>query len=127
MTLEEYNAYFGNIYVNTISTKLRDFQYRRLNIGYMVTNVALKEWNIITNENCTFCNLVSEEIPHLFYYCRYVKTVIDQLKEHIVSLMPDVTTNFALHNFIFNTVCRQPRHIINLLTLIVLLQCGFSS
>ena len=51
--LDQYTVLFRNIYQFTISTKLRDFQYRLL-LYKLVTNRHLKNWKIRTDDKCSF-------------------------------------------------------------------------
>ena len=37
------------------------------------TNFWLKKWNLIDNDNCTFCHTESEKAVHLFWNCEHVK------------------------------------------------------
>ena len=69
--VERFYQLFKNIYIYTLSTKLRDFQYRFILLR-IYTNVDLKNWKQRT-DNCTFCGIESETILHLFVDCHKVE------------------------------------------------------
>ena len=112
----DYQKYFGNIIKCTLSTKLRDFQYR-LCVGYTVTNVDLTHWGIKNSKLCTFCNIARETVIHLLHECNIVKEVLNQLKNFIqTNVMTDI--NWSIKTFIFNCVHIRPNPVVNLITLI---------
>ena len=74
MSQEYYTKAFEQLYKFTISTKLRDFQYRLLH-NVLVTNEKLSKWGIQDNNLCTFCNNTPETIDHLMLTCPFSKII----------------------------------------------------
>lgn len=62
---QEFVKTFTFISQTTISTKLRDFQYRFLH-HLIVTNFQLKIWKIQNNDLCTFCKAAIENILYIY-------------------------------------------------------------
>ena len=56
----------------TLSTKLRFFQYRIMNM-YLTTNVTVAKWDRNIKPNCTFCQEHEETTMHLFVTCDQVQ------------------------------------------------------
>ena len=71
---DTFSCYFQNIHKCTISTKLRDFQYRLLNQA-VITNTHLFKWKIIQTDLCTFCEEQPESILHLLVKCKHSQLV----------------------------------------------------
>ncbi len=65
---KELSTLFKNIKVITLSTKLRSFYYRLL-IHAVITNVTLLKWKTLDTDKCTFCNVETETVKHLFWDC----------------------------------------------------------
>ena len=65
---------FANINHITISTKLRNFQYKLLH-RVLALNPFLNKIGIVGDNKCTFCKLLDETITHLFYDCVFVKPI----------------------------------------------------
>ena len=53
-----------------LETYLRDFQFKVLNY-ITCTNTLLKKMDIVESDLCTFCNLTTEDIGHLFFSCSF--------------------------------------------------------
>ena len=70
----EWNVIFGNIYQITSSTKLQFFQLQILH-RCLTTNTKLFYFGIKDHNRCTFCNLEMENILHLFWECKKVKSL----------------------------------------------------
>ena len=62
----------------TISTQLRDFQYRLLNQA-VITNTHLFKWKIIQADLCTFCEEQPESILHLLVKCKHSQFIWNKL------------------------------------------------
>ena len=62
------NESFENIYTATISSELRNFQFKFIH-RLLATNNALFKWKIIENEICTLCKNSVDSINHLFWEC----------------------------------------------------------
>ena len=59
-------------YILTQDTNLRWFQYKLIH-RILANNYFLHKIGIAESIQCTFCNLESETIYHLFWDCEYVK------------------------------------------------------
>ena len=75
---DTFSCYFQNIHICTISTKLRDFQYRLLNQA-VITNTHLFKWKIIQADICTFCEEQPESILHLLVKCKHSQLIWNKL------------------------------------------------
>ena len=75
---DTFSCYFQNIHKCTISTELRDFQYRLLNQA-VITNTHLFNWKIIQADLCTFCEEQSESILHLLVKCKHSQLIWNKL------------------------------------------------
>ena len=75
---DTFSCYFQNIHKCTISTKLRDFQYRLLNQA-VITNTHLFKWKIIQADLCTFCEEQPESILHLLVKCKHSQLIWNKL------------------------------------------------
>ena len=53
-----------------LNNKFKDFQFR-LTHNSLVTNIHLKKWGILNEENCTFCQKYPETVMHLLIDCFY--------------------------------------------------------
>ena len=58
----------------TLSTKLKDFQYRILH-GALITNSHLFKWKIKPNDLCSFCQAETESMVHLLIRCQTSKNI----------------------------------------------------
>lgn len=74
--------YFANITKFTISTKLRDFQFRLLHCNIFL-NDTLYRWKKVTSTKCYFCHSANETLPHFFTDCIYVQKIWDDLQRYI--------------------------------------------
>lgn len=112
-------CHFANIVKPTISTKLRDFQYRLLQ-GLIVTNRQLFLWKKLDKDRCTFCNQSMEYTMHLFVYCPLVKIIWENLQNYIQECASEEIANileWSEKNIMFNLVHPKASHVINLLVL----------
>lgn len=117
---EEFVDVFKNINRVTISTKLRDFQYRLLH-NALVTNHQLCLWKIIPTDRCTFCQNQKEHTVHLFVDCNYVSKLWEQLRLWLhdeLGLTHISDLNWSTRNIMFNMVHPIANHVINFLILI---------
>lgn len=81
---EEWNSY--NTFLRELKeVKLQEFQYK-INNYILVTKSFLFKINKIDNDRCSFCNLESETIPHIFIHC-------DKVKEFWLSLQTWLQTH----------------------------------
>lgn len=114
---EDFEKKFKAIYVVTIETKLRNFQYRLLTHA-IVTNRQLKLWKVKDSELCSFCGRVPETYTHLFFDCKIVRNLWMDVftfleRWHINELQ------FNAFTIIFNEVHRLQGHIANFIVLLV--------
>ena len=54
---------------STLDTKLREFQYRILNL-IIFTNEKLHRFKMADSLLCAFCNAEEESLAHLLYFCK---------------------------------------------------------
>ncbi len=80
--IEEWKGIYKSIYLTTISTKLRDFQFRLLH-RTIVTNKKLTQMKLSNNDKCTFCNNETETIEHLLFECQCCKIIWNRLVQWI--------------------------------------------
>ena len=70
-TPEQWKKVRENGHYISISTKLRDFQYRVIS-HRLTTNVLRNKWDESISKTCTFCEMEDETISHILYYCKKV-------------------------------------------------------
>lgn len=73
---------FGKLYAATISTHIRNFQFKLLH-RLVATNAKLHRWGIVGNKNCTFCNVEEESYSHLFCKCNHVQAFWQEVFQKI--------------------------------------------
>ena len=95
----------------TISTKLRSFQYKLL-LRAIITNVHLKHYNVLTSNNCTFCNLETENYAHLFYFCESVRKLWEFIEKKCNCIL-------SYENVILNRYLDNPKLAVNSLILFI--------
>lgn len=119
----EYNQFVKfvrNIYLQSICTKYRDFQYRLVTMA-LVTNRKLFLWGVIETQNCTLCGKGIEDEIHLFYSCPRAQEMWNSLKDYIQD--NDVNGSavelvWNCKNIIFSAVHSRADHIVNFLVTI---------
>lgn len=121
ITYAHFRKSFENVLRTTLSTKLRDFQFRLLHC-IIFLNDKLFQWKKVDSPLCTFCNKHKENYMHLFINCEKVKPIWQQLKTYIMDndqagVQHELT--FQPCNIILNSVHARPGHVCNLLVLIV--------
>lgn len=118
---EHFITAFKNIQVVTIATKYRDFQYRLIH-NAIITNKHLCRWNLRTDDLCSFCNLYSESILHLFYSCECIQEIWQEIRAYIESQIDETVATLCQWNaeeIFFNRVHPRPAHVINFVILVV--------
>ena len=65
---EEYIKYFANLMRCTVSTKLKNFQYRLL-LDKIVLNRQLYIWKIVNSDLCSWCKVQPKRTLHFFVQC----------------------------------------------------------
>lgn len=66
-------------YANITDIHTRAFQYKFLN-DILINNYWLSKWKIKNDTNCTFCGIMEENMLHLFWQCKYVKSFWDKFQ-----------------------------------------------
>ena len=107
---EEYEQSFRNLYKITSFTKYRDFQYRLL-LNKIPTNIDLHIWGYKNTDLCTFCNIVSESISHMFMECKYIQPLWKWLDEIIV------IDNLTIKKLVTNQL-EKPKSVVNFIVLV---------
>jgi hypothetical protein len=70
LDLRLYQLPFKSIF----STKLQPFQYK-LNLRILYTNSMLMKCGLSETELCSYCFETKESLIHLFYECRFVRSL----------------------------------------------------
>ena len=112
---EDFKNLFNNIYRITNVVKLRSFQYRLLH-NKIFCNDQLVHWRKVTSNVCNFCKNEKQTIQHLLFYCVVSRNIWSKL-ENLVSVTEE-NLEFNIETIIFNRVCENKLHIINLLVLV---------
>ena len=94
---------YNNISKLTLSTKLRSFQYRLVNLA-LITNIDLYKWKIKNTDSCTFCQLERETYLHLFVKCKEVRKKMwvplrRWLDYYCYLELPDLADEIMLNNY----------------------------
>ena len=97
----------------TLCTKLRSFQYKIL-CNAILTNIRLKQMQVVKSNECGFCKLRKESITHLFVECKEVTKIWNYARQHWLN-------NIQLSTFaiLFNNPVENPKSIENLIVLVV--------
>ena len=117
LSLEEYHKAFSYIGATTISTKLRDFQFRLLH-KRLPSNKELHRWKIKNTDKCEFCDQ-QDSILHLLFGCIHIKMVWKDLFEYMKKWSDPNILNFDIQNLILNMIHPKKYHVINLMCLIM--------
>ena len=96
----------------TISMKLRSFQYRLL-MNVVITNVHLKVLKLRSNNLCSFCDVETESLTHLFHNYQLVTPLWDMIKNLLD--LNDIT----LEQIIFNNINQNFKAVDNCIVLIM--------
>ena len=81
----------------TICVKLRSFQYKFL-MRAILTNVRLIYFKIKDTDKCDFCKDERETVKHLFYECRRVQELWNEVK-HITGIDGITYEKIVMNNF----------------------------
>ena len=114
-------ARFEKAYVNiskiTISTKLRDFQFRLLHKPIPL-NRELHRWKIKTSSKCELCNM-EDNILHMLYTCGIVQDMWGKLFDYIAQLAGNSILDKSVEAVILNDVHPKAGNIANLMCLVL--------
>ena len=104
----EYQRAFEKLYRVTISTKLRDFQYRLL-LNRIPSNKQLHRWKIKNSAKCDFCD-EEDGVKHMLMECSQLEELWRKVKKHLESyeVIPGVMS-FEWKNIVLNDVYLSPR------------------
>lgn len=117
---QEFLNAFDAICVVTISTKLRDFQYRLLH-NLIVTNHNLKVWGNREDDLCSFCESAKEHTLHLFIRCPEVAKVWDVLHSWMLARIGNqemTQLDWSEKSIMLNQVHCSFGHVVNAIVLI---------
>ena len=65
----EWKRLYSLAFEITLDTKLREFQYKLLNL-IIFTNKKLYQFKMVETPLCAFCNEEEESLEHLLYFCK---------------------------------------------------------
>ena len=103
----------------TISTKLRDYQFRLMH-KILPTNKELYRWKIVDSNICNFCAEV-DSIEHTMFKCNAVNRLwcaLPMLIEELTGTHSnEIVINF--HNVLLNKIHSGSKHVANFICLIV--------
>ena len=105
------NECFENMYKATVSSELRNFQFKFIH-RLLATNNVLFKWGITDNEVCTLCKSNTDCINHLFWNCNvsqlFIYRFTQWLKNHSVTYTTVSRKMFFFgisHEPMFNLIC----------------------
>ena len=101
----------------TKETKLRNFQYKILS-RILPTNKFLYRCSLSVTPNCSFCDIYTETLEHLFFDCHITKSIYLQLRDWL--LMANINVTLSLETVILGMLPRDQLHK-NLITHIFLI------
>ena len=114
--IEEYERWFADIPRITISTKLRDFQYRLLH-KKLPSNKGLYVWKIKSSDTCDFCTK-PDSILHMLFECNCLTRYWNKVKEYVTKYAAKSELEFTTKTLITNRVHAKAAHVVNVLILI---------
>ena len=119
MTYNEFRLAFAYASKVTISTKLRDFQFRLLH-NRIPTNKELYKWKIKDSNKCGFCN-ETDNIFHSLFYCKEIRKIWDDLPQIIQRQTATTSSEICINtkNIILYIIHPKPSNIANLYCLIL--------
>ena len=92
--------------------KLRNFQYRFLQLKIFTNNILFK-WRIVDQETCEMCTLNDiQMVKHLYWDCPSAKNLWNYVKENVLNC------SLTFESIFLNNVNDKPGHIGNLVTLL---------
>ena len=68
---------------SSLSTKLRYFQFKILH-RYLAVNKLLFQMGIKDSDLCTFCDNITEDIPHLFWECPEIRVFWEHVQNNLL-------------------------------------------
>ena len=118
ISYDEFIKHLRDIKQLSNSNKIRSFQYRLLNFA-LELSTQLKMWKIKDTDNCTFCNMHSETLEHLFFSCPKIQPILKSAVD-LVETYHNTQYNviFTIENIIFKTIHSKKNHLLNCVMLI---------
>ena len=108
---------FRDLYCVTNVPKFRSFQYRLLHRA-IITNVHLKRWGILDNDDCEFCKREKETYTHLFCECEYVTELWGRVKDFIQGCTAN-DVDISNENIIMSKITSKVGTVENLICIVV--------
>jgi hypothetical protein len=81
---ENWDTIYQLSFKRILSAKLQSFQYK-LNLRILDTNSMLLKCGLSETELCSYCFETNESLIHLFYECRFVRSLWLQFTENLRS------------------------------------------
>ncbi len=78
------NNCFTKIYSSSISTKIRNFQFKMVH-RIIFSNSKLCKWGLIESDKCDLCKEEVETVRHLFCECKVVKPFWENVRTWVNS------------------------------------------
>ena len=107
---------FKDLYKCTISSKLRNFQYRLLH-NKIFCNDVLFHWKIKDSQKCDWCEYPKQNICHLLYECKIVNPLWGKIRSSM-ELLSDGNLDVNLSNIIYNKIHAKASHAVNCIVLV---------
>ena len=104
MNIEEKNwkKIYGVNFESCVELSLRAFQYSIL-LRTVPTNKYLVRCNLVNTDKCSFCQINTESIEHLFFYCPIVRNFIFAIVDKI-DAPPDIKKGIDASDFLLGNV-----------------------
>ena len=115
----------SSIFSTTKNTKLQWFQYRIVH-RILGTNELLLKMNLRQNSNCSFCDEEPETTEHLFWTCRTITDLWEEINRWIfmeTEIELPINLEFILFGFLEKNNKNQIRNLIILLTKLYIYRC----
>ena len=118
-TWDKYISAFNNINKITHITKYRDFQYRLL-CRTIHANDELYHWKIVPKQDCEYCNN-KQNVIHLMFLCPKIQRIWKELHKFLSMCTKIDGSEIKLNKptIMLNNTYPKPKHLLNILTLIV--------
>lgn len=107
---------FSLAFRSVIDSKTRNFQFKLLH-RIIATNDFLYKLDIIDDDSCTFCEVETETLEHVFYYCHLIKDFWKRVTEWI-KLKINCDLCVSKTNILFGYDIKNPASAINSIILL---------
>jgi len=95
----DWKKLYSLVFETTLDTKLREFQYKILNL-IIFTNKKLHWFKMIESPLCAFCNAEEETLEHLLYFCESLSFFWKELLSWI-AVDANIVLNASLLDILF--------------------------